>query len=514
MDELIISPSTSSQEKCVELLNILSLEECLKSSDLVKKLKDEAFVKAEESDFCRLVLDETKKKLRSEMIEIGPALKQLDTLEAELVLLSQRIDLEGQAKLIRSMLQKRVTSIGRLKLFRDLLGDLIQIITLVDEIKSESIIAPRNALDLYRKLRNLSLDEGKNKQARPTTAYEFLHRYLEKCKAEAISVMREKFTSELFKSLSKIGWPKSMYAKGFEKGLKGSDLELWVSMLLKLEKLEGEKKKLRFYKDMLQEVTDEFKYHFCGPRQTSRLDRPEWAFEWVLKFVQTQLPFFQDFLQYVHDKNSYRNIDSVNQMVSVFLEVLESKIAADKAALLESPENIIRYVKETANFEDSLIRYNIIPDIVSEADEFQKYRLVDALVCDDQIFTALINYMKSSSIETLKRMFTSNIALALVYDAVIELDSTKITQSADMLISILEYVKNFHKSLPNIDHRLVFVKDIELMILKKYITYVLDAFRKIYDSHPLRPDLMCRCATSIYTAGLIIKEISNSEVRR
>lgn len=68
---------------------------------------------------------------------------------------------------------------------------------------------------------------------------------------------------------------------------------------------------------LLRPIKKRFVFHFTGPRQTARIDRPEWFLTQTLTWVKSNRTFIHDYVQPVADKLEMKRIDAV---VSVFLQ--------------------------------------------------------------------------------------------------------------------------------------------------------------------------------------------------
>ncbi|RKP06483.1 TIP-1 family-domain-containing protein [Thamnocephalis sphaerospora] len=227
---------------------------------------------------------------------------------------------------------------------------------------------------------------------------------------------------------------------------------------------------------MLDPIIVRFRYHFEGKRPTNRLDKPEWYFTHVLSLIQDHAVLL--------DRECQPLVERAGLAWSA--KVATQKLQHDLPKLLEHPGLLSHVIAEAVSFDTDLRDghgYSVV-------DGHEWRGTVEVFVGDKTRFKRWLAVEKEFALARYNEIIETKGAWELQMDesllgghhdsigsdAAIEEnrgdDEARPTQSADILVNLIEVVTERYRSLPRVAHRIRFLLEIQIELLDRYRTEI------------------------------------------
>ncbi|QPG74895.1 hypothetical protein FOA43_002232 [Brettanomyces nanus] len=208
-----------------------------------------------------------------------------------------------------------------------------------------------------------------------------------------------------------------------------------------------------------------FIYHFEGKSETNRLDKPEYALDYILGYLQKTLPlirmlFDETFLCY-HPKKS---IDDA--FITSLLASAREKFQHDRNLCLVNKKLLSHLISELQKFDRTLLEdFNYKP--VGKIEKWSGLTY-DLILSDSSVFDRWLNNEKEFVNSRYDEIINAKDAFIIDYDFV-ELGHTQPTKSAISMSNLLDGITSNYENLP-LEYQLKFLSDVQLKLLNFYYT--------------------------------------------
>lgn len=138
---------------------------------------------------------------------------------------------------------------------------------------------------------------------------------------------------------------------------------------------------------LIQPIKERFDFHFRNPKvvKTSRIDKPEWFFTFMLNMLNDHSLFIQEFVQMVLNQTKLDTYDAMTEFIRAICEILIEKLNETDLKIIwiegECDEELFwKYLNEALSFKVELQNCFLYPDedphplyIFISNDYFQKW---------------------------------------------------------------------------------------------------------------------------------------------
>ncbi|KAJ7823548.1 TIP-1 family-domain-containing protein [Mycena olivaceomarginata] len=278
-------------------------------------------------------------------------------------------------------------------------------------------------------------------------------------------------SSSLLVASERLGWPMPVdYLAAAPQDRK--DFERTFSDLLKLqnigEKLRPPNLKERSEKDglyplqaLIQPISQRFKYHFEGTRQTNRTDKPEWYFTHVLNVMHEHRPFMEAVIQPLLSATENRGIVAWSSRNTIYQALVFD------AAVAESG---LGWRGTSAAASE---KWNGVSDVILGKEEwFAAWMDGRSSFAEDQ-YHEIISAVDAWHIADEEGEGNEEAS---------HLRELRSTNSARRLKALVEQITDRYSPLPHFAHRTRFLINVQIPILENYygrILASLDAFETL-----------------------------------
>lgn len=262
---------------------------------------------------------------------------------------------------------------------------------------------------------------------------------------------------------------------------------------------------------LLKPFVDRFNYHFTTNKQTNKISKPEWAFNYVEEFLVHNIKLMEVVINQAFKPH---NLIMIYQVITSALIPIRYKISSMIAVLNENIENF-KTENDTTNYDkvgrllshlifeltsfDQRIRnsykYNPhINDLTSAPHKRWLGLTADVLLQGDKERLGTTNWLNFESILANKRFKTEIIqdANSLEIDVDYEanedeevLDSIKPTYSALNIVKLFNNLTTHYNTMRMIKFQLKYVSTIQLKLLENYYDYLKSSLKKFDDTYNL-----------------------------
>ncbi|XP_044756636.1 RAD50-interacting protein 1-like [Coccinella septempunctata] len=207
---------------------------------------------------------------------------------------------------------------------------------------------------------------------------------------------------------------------------------------------------------MIQPLRKRFIYHFYGPRQTNRLDKPEWYFTQILTWIRDHKEFLHKWIQPVVDKLGYCHLDIELEFMVGLVQLAVEKLHADIGKAQYDDFTFSHTVDEALSFDKELrISYD--------------YPVIQAgvlgVLTQAQVFIKWISMERKFALEKMDNILSSSELAFEPLDS--DIDNLKVTVCADAFMTLLKRITDRYESLPQPGHRLQFL-ELQLELLDDF----------------------------------------------
>ncbi|KAI0308040.1 TIP-1 family-domain-containing protein [Multifurca ochricompacta] len=245
---------------------------------------------------------------------------------------------------------------------------------------------------------------------------------------------------------------------------------------------------------LVQPVSQRFKYHFEGPRQTNKLDK--WYFTHILNVSHEHRPFFDNVIQRLLVPTKFRDIDAWREFTSNLLPSLSRHIRRTMPMLLSHPPLLAHTIYQALAFDASLREdgFSLSGTLVGRyADDAEWQGVSEVILGRREWFNRWVEGEKSFALDRYHDILGAKDAWAIADDAAESEDvvgsgsniDLRPTVSARQLKALVEQVTDRYSPLPNFTQRTRFLIDVQLPLLEGYHSRILsslDAFESLSSS--------------------------------
>lgn len=222
-----------------------------------------------------------------------------------------------------------------------------------------------------------------------------------------------------------------------------------------------------------------FKFHFESNRETNRVDKVEWVFNYVVSFIEEHITFLDETVQQV--LTQAEQIDgkeriALHEFITALLPVVSRKIMKLVPQVLESPDLLAHTIYETQNF-DGILKEKFFYTPFG-CDRWNG--LSGHILSRKEWFSRWLDIEREAALQRFSEILESPNAWNIDWDSV-DSNKTKPTVSAILIKDLLESITEKYDKLTSVKHRLKFL-EIQISILDKYyerLNESLDAFESM-----------------------------------
>ncbi|KAI0257312.1 TIP-1 family-domain-containing protein [Lactifluus subvellereus] len=245
---------------------------------------------------------------------------------------------------------------------------------------------------------------------------------------------------------------------------------------------------------LVQPLSQRFKYHFEGPRQTNKLDKPEWYFTHILNVSHEHRFFFDDVIQRLLVSTEFSDVDAWREFTCNLLPMLSRHISRTMPSLLSHPPLLAHTIYQALAFDASLREdgFSLSGTLSGRyADDIEWKGIHEVILGRKEWFDRWVEGEKAFALDRYYEILGAKDAWTITDDAAESEDTARSnndirpTVSARQLKSLVEQVTDRYSPLPNFTQRTRFLIDVQLPLLEGYhgrISSSLDAFESLSSS--------------------------------
>ncbi|KAJ7356913.1 TIP-1 family-domain-containing protein [Mycena albidolilacea] len=322
--------------------------------------------------------------------------------------------------------------------------------------------------------------------------------FLEKIRDKCWSDIKGSLSSSLLVASERLGWPMPVdYLAAAPQDRK--DFERTFSDLLKLqnigEKLRPPNLKERSEKDglyplqaLIQPISQRFKYHFEGTRQTNRTDKPEWYFTHVLNVMHEHRPFMEAVIQPLLSATENRGIVAWREFTLLLFPLLARKLRRSMPSLLPHPPVLAHTIYQALVFDAAVAQSGFGLAGTSAAASEKWNGVSDVILGKEEWFAAWMDGEKQFAEDQYHEIISAVDAWHIAEEEgegneeASHLRELHSTNSARRLKALVEQITDRYSPLPHFAHRTRFLINVQIPILENYygrILASLDAFETL-----------------------------------
>ncbi|XP_039289742.1 RAD50-interacting protein 1 [Nilaparvata lugens] len=203
---------------------------------------------------------------------------------------------------------------------------------------------------------------------------------------------------------------------------------------------------------LVRPLRKRFVYHFCGSKQTNRLDKPEWFFTQVLTWIRDHEQFVSQWIQPVFNELGM-TVDARVEFIRGLVQLTLEKLDSDLPSLQYDDALFSHAVDETLGFDKELKESFSYPEGLPSA---------VTILTQAQIFLRWTHLEKKFAREKMDAMLNSETAWQPFSGT--EEDLLKVTEIGEAFLTLLSTVTDRYQNLPQPGHRLQFL-DLQLELI-------------------------------------------------
>ncbi|KAL5495515.1 hypothetical protein ACEPAI_978 [Sanghuangporus weigelae] len=309
--------------------------------------------------------------------------------------------------------------------------------------------------------------------------------------------VKERLSSALLSTAEGLHWPMSVDYVTANVDVRRAFESAFLN-LLKLqeigEKLNPEQEDAGSSKDgiyplqaLVRPISQRFKYHFEGTRQTNRLDKPEWYFAHILNVSHEHRPFTELVIQRLLQSSRYSSINAWREFTRLLLPILGKKIKRSMSTLLAHPPLLAHTIYQSLAFDEALreARFDLVGTLDKTKKEARKWEgTSDIILGNKDWFDAWLEGERKFAEDQFNDIIRSPDTWHISDDTTAESDESEVrpTNSARRVKALIERITDRYRALPRLEHKTRFLTDVQIPILEMYhsrISDSLDAFETL-----------------------------------
>lgn len=338
------------------------------------------------------------------------------------------------------------------------------------------------ALEPFKRLQGLSVGLRPLHEAAEGAAPHLIDLVSKTTDAVRTNVIK-KLSSDLEKTLKKIGWPKenatipSNLSDEWRLHV-GRLLDVQLPELLKL----GEENRNKVSKTepavllppevLTQPLALRFQFHFSGDRMTNRTDKPEYFLTHVLDLVGDYAAFVSEYLQPLLLKHFRSSdlaftpayIDATSAFITALLPLVRRKLASILPEVSRTPNLLSNLIHEVMSFDAKLLKeWDYTP--LSPSTPFRG--LSHYILSDLGYFRAWFAVERDFALARYDAIISDRNTGLLDYDSV-DGSVTKPTKAAIRVNDLLETITDRYRPLTSFNQKIKFLIDIQIAVFDRF----------------------------------------------
>lgn len=245
---------------------------------------------------------------------------------------------------------------------------------------------------------------------------------------------------------------------------------------------------------LVQPIAARFKYHFEGPRETNRLDKPEWYFTNIINVIHQHREFMNNNIQRLLNASHYKQINAHREFTRLLFPMLGRKIRKSMPELLQDTALLAQTIYQSVAF-DTQVRddgfaltgtYLALNKAAGQVEEWEG--VSEVILGRKEWFDSWLEAERRFAEAQYDELVHSPNAWQLVDDGALTDEDSETTidlrptNSARRIKALFEQISDRYKPLPRFNHRARFLIAIQIPILEHYHTRIsgsLDAFETL-----------------------------------
>ncbi|KAJ3336825.1 hypothetical protein HDU93_002105 [Gonapodya sp. JEL0774] len=213
---------------------------------------------------------------------------------------------------------------------------------------------------------------------------------------------------------------------------------------------------------LAEPVVVRLRYHFGGRRETDRLDKPEWIFQYVLHQIESSQAFLVPIVQPVLDTECNAAYRVETELLHNLLPTVLSKLRRLNPELRMKPHLLPHHVSECIRFD---LRINsMLPPELS-------FPCTRVITDNDDVFESWVTAEEQVAKYAFEECFGSARAWMNGENGG--------TLAAEGIVGVLEGITSRYASLPTLRHRAIFLSRVQLPLAAEFMARLQD----LYDAH-------------------------------
>ena len=369
----------------------------------------------------------------------------------------------------------------------DVAAGYVELLKDVDGLRSECIsqLGKSNeaALAPYKRLQHLVTSLRPLQEAAEGAAPHLLD-HIEQQVQELRQTIRESFSNDLEKTLTKMNWPKATETVPLALQKEWSTN---IGRLLDLQRQElddrehnsagrppdGDPPALLPLEVMVQPIEQRFIYHFSGNKPTNRLDKPEYFLSHTTDLIAQYSGFLENALQPLLIQQFRGSdlaftpayMDATSAFITALLPMLKRKLQSFANQVSSQPQLLSHLVHEVMSFDTTVQEtYAYTPASPSLPWRGLSYYLLDT--CG--YFKQWLGVERDFALSRYQSIIDSPEAHELDYDSVAS-DATKPTKAAIRVNDLVDTITDRYRTLSSFGQKLRFLMDIQIEIFDLFL---------------------------------------------
>ncbi|KAF9498112.1 hypothetical protein BDN71DRAFT_1443821 [Pleurotus eryngii] len=237
---------------------------------------------------------------------------------------------------------------------------------------------------------------------------------------------------------------------------------------------------------LVRPISLRFKYHFEGPRDTNKLDKPEWYFTHVLNVAHEHRSFMDTIVRTLLASEKIQGIDAWDEFTSLLLPILAKKLRRTVPVLLPHPSLLAHTIYQALAFDAALrdegFQISLTTSAKHELEEDRWEGISEVILGQKDWFEAWVDGENKFTEQQYNEIISSSDAWQIADDGDDDKSrhyDLKTTNSARQLKALVEQVTDRYSPLPDFAQRTRFLISVQLPLLEHYLGRIassLDAF--------------------------------------
>lgn len=309
--------------------------------------------------------------------------------------------------------------------------------------------------------------------------------FLESVRKNIWARIRENLSRSLIECAERLGWPSPINYLTFAVENR-NEFEQAFQNLLILQKIEQEFRPRHLHvveglypmQALVQPISNRFKYHFGGDRETNRIDKPEWYLTHILNLVHDHRHFMESVVQALLISGDFTRIDAWAEFTNLLLLIISRKLEETIPTMLPHPSLLAHTIYQTLAFDAALLEagHDFRKSSTNDVDRGTS----DIILRNRDWFEAWLCGERKFADNHYIEIITSPDAWILEsIEEHLKGHQTRSTNSARRLCRLIEQITERYCVLPEHSQRCRFLLCIQLPLLNRYhdlIVSSLDAF--------------------------------------